>query len=51
MIGLPQNFQHTGHIGSSDFGSSDVRNKYYNIPIMEGRLHFALFTSLIGLPL
>ncbi|XP_003382770.1 PREDICTED: CDC42 small effector protein 2-like [Amphimedon queenslandica] len=24
MIGLPQNFQHTGHIGSSDFGSSDI---------------------------
>lgn len=24
MIGLPQNFQHTGHIGSSDFGSTDI---------------------------
>ena len=24
LIGLPTDFQHTGHIGSSDFGSSDV---------------------------
>ena len=24
MIGLPQNFQHTGHIGSSEFGGSDL---------------------------
>jgi hypothetical protein len=23
MIGLPTNFRHTGHIGSSDLGSSD----------------------------
>lgn len=30
MIGLPQNFQHTGHIGSSDFGSSDVSETKQN---------------------
>ncbi|KAL5469416.1 hypothetical protein EMCRGX_G030669 [Ephydatia muelleri] len=24
MIGQPQNFVHTGHIGSSDFGSGDM---------------------------
>ncbi|XP_065886301.1 CDC42 small effector protein 2-A-like [Dysidea avara] len=24
LIGTPQNFQHTGHIGSTDFGSADL---------------------------
>lgn len=24
LIGLPTNFQHTGHIGSSDYGQADL---------------------------
>ena len=26
MIGLPANFQHTGHIGSNDYGASDMNS-------------------------